>query len=166
MTFRGERDNGSAMLSLRSRALLDGRLVDNEDIVAVSQIHNAIYVLPALLLALSLLTAVFIAPQIAFIFAVVTAISAINSFIRQKILLIVITNKRIFTRSGLLQIECVDIRHDKVESVETERMLLGYLLGYANLIIMGTGNRYISIPYIANAEELRKHYNQLQYKDE
>lgn len=153
-------------LSPRTRAMIEERLVGNETIIASSRVHNGIYLLPLSLAVLTLLIAIFIATQIAFIMLIATAMSAVTAFIRQKILLIVITDKRIFARRGLLQIEFTDIRHDKVESLETERMLLGYLLGYANLVIMGTGNRYISIPYIANAEDLRKHYNQLQYKDE
>ena len=49
---------------------------------------------------------------------------------------------------------------ETVESVELERMLPGFLMGYANIVIMGTGNRYIVIPFVGNPRRLRKAYNE------
>ena len=75
--------------------------------------------------------------------------------------MLVLTNKRVLVRYGLLQMEVVDIRFNKIESVELERMPTGMMMGYATIVIMGTGNRYISIPYVANGRRIRRAYNEM-----
>ncbi len=98
--------------------------------------------------------------ELGILLAVVAVLMAIYATILKEILMLVVTNKRVLVRYGILQIDVVDIHFDKVESVELERMLPGYLIGYANVVIMGTGNRYIVIPYVANAVDIRRVYNE------
>jgi hypothetical protein len=74
--------------------------------------------------------------------------------------MLVVTNKRVLARYGLLQVDVVDIHFDKIESMELERMLPGYIMGYSNIVVMGTGNRFIVIPYVANGIQLRRAYNE------
>ena len=74
--------------------------------------------------------------------------------------MLVVTNKRLLVRYGILQIDAVDIHFDKIESVELERMIPGYIMGYSNIVIMGTGQRYMVIPFVANGPELRRAYNE------
>lgn len=42
----------------------------------------------------------------------------------------------------------------------------GQIFGYANVIIMGTGRRYIRIPFVGNAIEFRRMYDELSLKRE
>ena len=93
------------------------------------------------------------------------ALMGLYAFWRQKFFIMVLTDKRILARYGVLQMDMVDMRFDKIESMETEQMLPGYLMGYANLVVMGTGNRYITIPYVANAADMRKKFNEIVLKD-
>ena len=64
------------------------------------------------------------------------------------------------------KVDVVDMRFSKIESVELERMAAGYIMGYSNVVIMGTGNRYVVIPYVANGPEIRQAYNRLTLIDE
>lgn len=70
-----------------------------------------------------------------------------------------LSNKRVLARYGVLQVDVVDVPFNRVESVELERMLPGQIFGYANIIVMGTGNRYIRIPFVANPRAFRRAYN-------
>jgi hypothetical protein len=78
--------------------------------------------------------------------------------------MLVVTNKRFLARTGILQIDAIDLPFDKVESFQTLRMPTAYLMGYAGITLTGTGNRLIQIPYIANAAELRAAYNSCALK--
>ena len=101
---------------------------------------------------------------------VLLAITALLMFahatMKKEILLLVLTNKRMLFRYGILQVDVVDMRFSKIESVELERMPPGYIMGYSNVVIMGTGNRYVVIPYVANGPQIRQAYNRLTLVDE
>ena len=70
-------------------------------------------------------------------------------------LLLVLTDKRVFLRYGILRVDTIQIRHSRIESVETEKTIMGQILGYAAVVIYGTGSRRTAIPFIADALEFR-----------
>ena len=142
------------------RAFLEERLVKGEKIVARARIHQGIYWKSAVVFALSILVALFVVFELGVILALTAFVMVIYAVILQDILLLIVTNKRIFARYGVMQVDVVDIHFDKIESIELERMLPGYLFGYANVVIYGTGNRMIVIPFVANAVQVRKAYNE------
>ncbi|MDH5723805.1 MAG: PH domain-containing protein, partial [Alphaproteobacteria bacterium] len=104
--------------------------------------------------------------QFGILFMIVGAIMLIVSILTKHYLLLVITNKRVLARYGLLQMDIVDIRLSKVESIDLERMLPGHIFGYANVVVMGTGQRIIRIPFIKNANDFRKFYNEMVLYEE
>lgn len=136
------------------------RLVEGETIVLSAIIHPAIYWKACAVFAMALLVALFVAPELGLVLAVAAVGLTIQAVLLQKILMLTVTNKRILARYGILQIDVVDVHFDKIESIELERMLPGYLFGYANVVIMGTGNRYIVVPYVGNALAIRRAYNE------
>ena len=136
------------------------RLVEDEKIVRSAIIHWGIYWKAGAVFVLSILVALVFAVELGIFLAFVAVIMGIYAVIKKEILLLVLTDKRVLARYGMLQIDVVDIHFDKIESVELERMWLGYILGYANVVIMGTGMRYIVIPYVANGVEIRRAYNE------
>lgn len=82
----------------------------------------------------------------------------------KKFLLLIVTNERIFFRSGLLKVDTVQVRLDRVESVEIQRTIMGQFLSYGTVVLTGIGSRYSFIPYLANAAELRNVIDELLYQ--
>jgi hypothetical protein len=140
------------------------RLVPGEEIVRTAIIHQGIYWKSAAVLAAGILLGLLVV-ELGLLLVVVSALMALYAYIRKSILLLVVTNKRILVRYGILQVDVVDIHFDKIESIELERMPTGYVMGYSNVVIMGTGQRFIVIPYVANGPELRRAYNELVFAD-
>jgi Bacterial membrane flanked domain. len=136
------------------------RLVPGENIVASARIHPGIYWQSAAVLFFAVLVYLFIVKELGFLLVAVALLMALYETIKKNILMLVVTNKRVLARYGILQVDVVDMHFDKIESIEMERMPPGYLMGYANVVLMGTGNRHIVIPYVANAAELRRAYNE------
>ena len=136
------------------------RLVQGEVIVEAAEIHPAVYWKAVAVFVLSVLVALMIAKELGLVLALAGLGMAVHAVLLQKILMMVVTNKRVLVRYGILQVDVVDIHFDKIESIELERMLPGYLFGYANVVIMGTGNRYIVVPFVANALAIRRAYNE------
>ena len=140
---------------------LSERLLPEEQVIARAVISDGIYWRAAAVFVLAVLVALFVVIQLGALLAVVAVLMAIYAIIRKEVLFLVVTNKRILTRYGLLQVDVVDIHFDKVESMELDRMATGFAMGYATVVIMGTGTRYIAVPYVANAIEIRRAYNEM-----
>ena len=148
------------------KSLLEGRLVKGEDILHVAHIHPGIYWQTVAVGIIALLFGTFVAHELGILLLVVTGLMAVVAFLHRRFLLFILTNKRVLARAGIIKIELVDMRLKTVESFELEQMIPGALMGYANLVVMGTGNRYIVIPYVANAAIIRKSFNEIVLEDE
>ncbi|MCB1783349.1 MAG: PH domain-containing protein [Alphaproteobacteria bacterium] len=140
-------------------------LVSGEEVLLVGKLHGAIYWKPVVILLFAMFVSLYV-PMFGLIFGFVGLISLCITVLIQHYLLLAVTNKRVLARYGLLQMDVVDIRLSKIESIDLERMLPGHLFGYANVVVMGTGQRVIRIPYIANAESFRRFYNEMVLAEE
>ncbi len=150
----------------RYKTDISDMLVSGETVVERAVIHDGIYWQSLAVLLISVVVGLFIAVELGMLLAVVALLMFAYATVRKEILLMVLTNKRILVRYGILQVDVVDIRFNKIESIELERMATGYLMGYANVVVMGTGNRYIVIPYVANGNEIRRGFNRLTLVEE
>lgn len=139
----------------------DDLLVKGEQIVEQAVIHSlGIYWKGLAVLAFAVLVGLLVF-ELGVLLAVTAIIMLIYATIKKEILMLVLTNKRMLFRYGILQVDVVDIRFSKIESVELERMPPGYIMGYSNVVIMGTGQRFVVIPYVANGPEIRQAYNRM-----
>lgn len=107
-----------------------------------------------------------IAMPLGIFLSVVAALSFFYAYLLRTFLLLIVTNQRIFFRSGLLKVDTVQVRLDKVESVEIQRTLTGQMLGYGTVVLTGIGSRYSYIRYLANAAEIRNVIDDLLYQRE
>lgn len=144
---------------------LERMMVSGEEVILRANLHMAIYWKSIAVLLLALLLFFFIWP-LAMLAAIVGGLMLCISILTQHFLLLAITNKRVLARYGLLQMDVVDIRLSKIESIDLERMLPGHIWGYANVVVMGTGMRVLRVPYISNAESFRRFYNEMVLAEE
>ncbi|MGH1403355.1 MAG: PH domain-containing protein [Alphaproteobacteria bacterium] len=140
-------------------------LVSGEEVVLRAKLHGAIYWKSIAVLILAVILWFYVS-VLGVLLAVVGAIMLCIAILTQHFLILAITNKRVLARYGLLQMDVVDIRLSKIESIDLERMLPGHMFGYANVVVMGTGQRLIRVSYIGNADEFRKYYNEMVLADE
>lgn len=146
-------------------AELSRMLVSGEEVILRARLHGAIFWKSVAVLLLALLL-FFVIPPFGVILGVCGLIMLCVSILTQHYLLLAITNKRVLARYGLLQMDVVDIRLSKIESIDLERMLPGHLFGYASVVVAGTGQRLIRVPYIGNAESFRRYYNEMVLAEE
>ncbi|MEM7651304.1 MAG: PH domain-containing protein [Pseudomonadota bacterium] len=146
---------------------VDQMLVKGEEVVERAVIHPlGIYWKSIAVFILAVLVSLFVVFELGALLAVTALLMFAYAALKKEILMIVLTNKRMLFRYGILQVDVVDLRFPKIESVELERMPPGYLMGYSNVVIMGTGNRFVAIPYVANGPEIRQAYNRLTLADD
>jgi len=155
----------SGISGMQTDLFVEELLMDGEEIIVNCDVHWGIYWKSACIIIFALLLMIFIW-QIGMILLVAGIIGVIHSFIMQKMLLLTLTNKRVLMRYGILQVDVVSMRFKNIESIELERMLPGFVFGFSNVVVMGIGQRFVVIPYLANGVEFRRAFNELTLDDE
>lgn len=73
----------------------------------------------------------------------------------------VITNKRIIMKTGLIARRTVEMNLSKIETVNVDQSILGRILGYGNIIIVGTGGTREWFPNIKSPVKFRRTFQEL-----
>ena len=72
-----------------------------------------------------------------------------------------ITNKRIIIKVGLVSRRTLEMNLGKVESVNVDQSILGRILGYGTIIVIGTGGTKELFSDICAPLEFRRQFQQL-----
>lgn len=73
----------------------------------------------------------------------------------------VVTNKRIIVKTGIISRRTLEMNLNKIESVNVDQSIIGRLLGYGTITIIGTGGTRESFPDIGHAVEFRKRFQEV-----
>lgn len=144
--------------SAGARRILASMLMPDERLVNMAVISGGIYWKSIAVFTLSVLM-LFIAFRLGIYLMIVAGVMFLLAYSTKYFLLLAATNKRIIMRYGILNLDVIQLRYSKIESVELAWSPLGQLLGYASVVITGTGSRVTVIPFIKNALEFRQGMN-------
>ncbi|HOD62280.1 MAG TPA: PH domain-containing protein [Bacilli bacterium] len=72
-----------------------------------------------------------------------------------------ITNKRVIIKTGLISRRTIELNLSKIESVNVDQSILGRILGYGSLQIVGTGGTKEIFPNINKPLTFRKKFQEL-----
>jgi uncharacterized membrane protein YdbT with pleckstrin-like domain len=88
--------------------------------------------------------------------ALVATFLLIQQWVQWWITEIAVTNRRVIYKKGLIQRETNEMNMDKVESVQIDQSIIGRMLDYGNVTILGTGEGgFKTLHTIAGPIELR-----------
>ena len=73
-----------------------------------------------------------------------------------------ITNKRVIIKVGLVSRRTLEMNLNKIESVNVNQGILGRLLGYGTIVIVGTGGTKEPFAAISDPLTFRKKFQELQ----
>ena len=91
----------------------------------------------------------------AYALALVAVVLLIQEWFQCWITEIAVTNRRIIYKKGLIRRQTNEMNMDKVESVKINQSILGRMLDYGNVTILGTGEGFETLRTIASPIELR-----------
>lgn len=136
-------------------------LQDDERLIAVCSIHKAIYWKAVAFAIFAFLLIIFsvMFSTLGIFFLFVAACMGGLAYLTRRYLLLAATDKRVFVRSGLLYADMIEMRYNQIESVELGMTPIGQAFNYGNVIITGTGQRRIIVPFIQNALDFRSKVN-------
>jgi uncharacterized membrane protein YdbT with pleckstrin-like domain len=72
-----------------------------------------------------------------------------------------ITNKRLIIKTGIISINTLELNLSKIESVNVNQSILGRILGYGSLSVIGTGGTREVFVKINNPIQFRKKFQEL-----
>ena len=73
-----------------------------------------------------------------------------------------ITNKRVIMKVGLIRRKALEMNLSKVESVNVDQTIMGRILGYGTITIIGTGGTRESFRSISKPMEFRRVFQEKQ----
>ena len=115
-----------------------------------------LYAIVALLIALALWLWYYLDPSAnvillygAILFGIVSVVLAIPAWLQRLGTEIAVTDRRIISKSGLVQRHTTEVHMDKVESVDGDQSIFGRLFGYGSITVRGTGEGIAALHNIA-----------------
>lgn len=91
----------------------------------------------------------------AYALALVAVVLLIQQWFQWWVTEIAVTNRRVIYKKGLIRRQTNEMNMDKVESVQIDQSILGRMLDYGNVTILGTGEGFETLRTIASPIELR-----------
>jgi hypothetical protein len=91
----------------------------------------------------------------AYALALVAVVLLIQQLFQWWVIEIAVTDRRVIYKKGLIRRETNEMNMDKVESVQIDQSILGRMLDYGNVRILGTGEGLETLRTIASPIELR-----------
>lgn len=153
--------SGPAKDEAEMLALAGITLGEDESLVAFARIHGAIYWKPVAVLLLAILTGMSFASALGGFFAIVGGFMLVMSHLTRRYLILAATDKRVFVRSGWFYADMIELRYSQVESIEVGIMPIGQIFGYGSVIVTGTGNRRIIVPFVTDSVQFRSKVNDI-----
>lgn len=74
---------------------------------------------------------------------------------------LVITNKRVIAKFGLISRKTVELKNSKVESVQVDQSIMGRMLNYGSIVVSGAGGPQAPIPNISAPLQFRSKLNEM-----
>jgi uncharacterized membrane protein YdbT with pleckstrin-like domain len=78
---------------------------------------------------------------------------------------VAVTNFRVIYKTGLIKRTTNEMNMDKVESVKVDQSILGRILDFGTVTIIGTGAGLEALPSVANPIELRNNITGVSHND-
>jgi membrane protein YdbS with pleckstrin-like domain len=91
----------------------------------------------------------------AYALAGVGVVLLIQQWLRWWVTEIAVTDRRVIYKKGLIRRHTNEMNMDKVESVQIDQSILGRVLDYGDVTILGTGEGFETLRTVANPIELR-----------
>jgi uncharacterized membrane protein YdbT with pleckstrin-like domain len=142
-------------------------LQPNEKILVIGRLHWIVYMQAILLLVVGILLVAlgsnltnesirsyFTYTTVA-IFGIGAAVSFLHAWFIRWITEFAVTDRRVIYKCGFISRHTVEMNMDKIESVDVDQSLLGRMLNYGTIHVLGTGEGIESLRRIAAPLALR-----------
>jgi uncharacterized membrane protein YdbT with pleckstrin-like domain len=131
------------------------QLLNDEQVQYEVKVHWAVYLRPIIITILAIL----FVRATAMPFWLALAVSAfffLHAYIQVISTELAVTNKRVIAKFGFIRRFTLDQQLSRVEGVTYDQSIMGRILGYATIIVRGTGGGHTPISMVDNPEAFRQ----------
>ncbi|MFA5591938.1 MAG: PH domain-containing protein [Micavibrio sp.] len=146
----------TALLKLAGITLAEG-----EKVRVAAHIHDAIYWKSVAVMIVGILLLPSFMQNLGFLLIAVGAVMLGLAHLTRNFLVLAATDRRIFVRSGIIYADMIELRYQQVESIELGITPIGQVFGYGSVIVTGTGQRRLIVPFVSNAISFRQQVNEI-----
>lgn len=130
---------------------VDSVVVGDETVLAKGRTHWFIYVMPGFWFTMASLLCIMLSPHwIGGMFMAVSAIYLLGAWIYSMSTELAVTTHRVIAKFGLIARHTVEVKNEKVESLQVTQSILGRIFNYGSISITGSGGTSAPIPFISN----------------
>jgi uncharacterized membrane protein YdbT with pleckstrin-like domain len=142
-------------------------LQPNERVLIVGKLHWIVYIRSILFLGVGIILVAlernlpneyfpdYLVDATIAVFGVGAFISFLHAWFIRWITEFAVTDRRVIYKRGFISRHTVEMNMDKIESVDVDQSLLGRMLNYGTIHVLGTGQGIESLPRIAAPLALR-----------
>lgn len=134
-------------------------MTGDENFLKLARIHGAIYWKGVAVAILGMLLLPTFATALGVFLIFVGVLMLLIAHLTRRLLLLAATDKRVIIRSGILYADMIELRYSQIESIELGINPIGQIFGYGSVIVSGTGQRRVIVPFIDDAIAFRKTIN-------
>ncbi len=159
--------NDETISKANVRDSITSMLRPDERLIRVARISNGIYWKGIVLFIISLMmmTSVIIF-NLGLFMMLVSIIILTHAYLTKHYLLLALTDKRVLVRQGILNLDSIQLRLNRIESVELEWTIPGRILNFSIVVMTGTGSRIAVVPFIADGPQFRKELDEMLLANE
>jgi len=134
---------------------VEDNLMKDEKVIYWAKLHWVIFLFPIIVAVVGLivLTGSGTAGGIILALAVLFSVSPIISFFTSEF---AATNKRIIIKTGFISRRTLELLLTKVETISVDQGILGRILDYGTIVVVGTGGTKEPFKSISNPLEFRR----------
>jgi len=138
---------------------VNSTLLPDETVIYAAEVHWAVYLKPAFCALLGAIVVAVSPPELAagmgWLFTFLTALLVINAIVIRTTTEMVITNKRVVSKFGLIRRETFEPQLTQTEGAYLFQSLLGHIFNYGEVKVKGTGGGGALVPFIADPIKFR-----------
>jgi len=140
-------------------------MTDN-NIVYLARLHWIIFFWPLALACFAMVMGIEFNPvkEVSLFFVIFSLIWSLIVYINYHFSSLTIKNKQVILRTGMIVRKTTDIPLAKIESIDIRQSLLGSLLRYGSLLIIGTGGTRHMINFLDKPLTCRRYIEQLMHE--
>ncbi len=139
---------------------LEKTLSKNEKIEKLMPLHKICYIFPVLYMLFSilmLLIGIMANAEHIFLFiATMIFIPSVIILIERLCIEMVVTDKRVIKKTGIISVNTDELKLEKIESVSIRKNLFGAIFNYGTIYLSGTGTTKIRFDFISSPTKVKK----------
>ncbi|WP_270819994.1 PH domain-containing protein [Aeromonas sp. Y311-2] len=129
---------------------VDEVVTPGEEILVIGKTHWWIFMGPVMIVSLGVVLMLTKLPYyIGLIPLVWGGLSFFHAWIYSYSTELAVTNKRVIAKFGLISRHTIELKHERVESLQVKQSILGRCLNYGSISITGSGGTSAPIPFIS-----------------